>query len=185
MSNPVIIKGEGGRVFLVDQSERMVRENKELYPSAVYLGVLDLQKGAFQIEWEEDSEGNKVMTVPNFCGTHALTSDAKKVLSVRTVGLSEQQAAALLAVGARMHTSVIKGVYNKTTGKREYRAKLVPDNRYKWSGVDVMSCCFWNSFNENDFTWGQRAEYLQEMGYSITEAALKKRAAEIGLTLGG
>ena len=182
MSIPAIIKVESGRVFLVDKAEMLEMAGKTIFPSAFYLGFLPLQQGSIWVGNEKQPDGSR-MPVPH-PATCVMASNNKE-LRVRAVGMTEQQASALLSVGSRVNRVTIEGLYNKTTGKREYTAKLKADKRQKYSTLDMWACCLWDKFNQWDFTWAQRAEYLCKLGRPIKEGALKMRAAEIGLTLGG
>ena len=183
MSLPALIREKSGRVFLVDKSDLFHMNGQTIFASACYLGVLDLQQGSIRIEWDETPKGN-VMTVPYPC-VYAMDGKDTKELSVRAISLTESQASAMLAVGARLNKVTIEGVYDKTTRKRKYAAKLKRDKRQNFSTLDLLACCYWDKFNQEDFTWAQRAEYLCKSGHPIKESALKMRAAEIGLTLGG
>jgi len=183
MSLPALIREKSGRVFLVDKSDLFHMNGQTIFASACYLGVLDLQQGSIRIEWDETPKGN-VMTVPCPC-VYELDGKNTKELPVRAINLTESQAAAMLAVGARLNKVTIEGVYDKASGRRKYAVKFKPYKRQKFSTVDLLACCLWDKFNQEDFTWAQRAEYLGRLGHSIKEYALKMRAAEIGLTLGG
>ena len=183
MSLPVLIREKSGRVFLVDKSDLFNMNGQTIFASACYLGVLDLQQGSIRIEWDETPKGN-VMTVPYPC-VYAMDGKDTKELSVRAISLTESQASAMLAVGARLNKVTIEGVYDKASGRRKYAVKFKPDKRQNFSTVDLLCCCYWDRFNREDFGWVQRAEFLGRLGHPITELTLKKRAERIGLALNG
>ena len=184
-NDPAILKREDGLVFLVDKAEKLQFPGSTVFASAVCLGHLDLQQGSLQ--WGHVKINNQRTLLPHPATLEIPKAYTKKTkeLSFRAVNLTKSQASALLSVCARLEKFTLEGVYDKTTGKREYKGQLKPDKRQKFSKLDMAACCFWNKMNQLGYTWAQRAEWLTIKIEPITAAALKKRAAEIGLALGG
>ena len=181
---PAIVILEDGLIFLVDKAEKLQFPGKTVFASAVCLGFLPLQQGSLWLG--EQTVRGKPMTIPHPAVLQVPKADTKKTkeLSFRAVNLTKSQASALLSVCARQEKFTLEGVYDKATGRREYRFQLKPDKRQKFSILDMCACVAWNKFNQLDLTWVQRAEWLSKNIKPITAGALKMRAAQIGLTLG-
>ena len=169
--------------FLFDPAEVFVSYDEDIYLSAIALGPLDLNKGSLLVV-KQDADGK--LLYPRPCIFRFKKRAKLKERPVGAVGISYDQAQAMLATAARCCSIEIVGKYDKDQFRREYKLSQLEDGRVPFSTIDFMLACFWGRFEQEGSTWAERAEFLTRfVGEEVSANALKLRAPKIGLTRKG
>ena len=157
--------------------------DEDIYLSAIALGPLDLNKGSLLVV-KQDADGK--LLYPRPCIFRFKKRAKLKERPVGAVGISDDQARAMLATAARCSSIELVGKYDKDQLRRRYSLRVRRDEKKPFSSLNFMLACFWGRLEQEGSTWAERAEFLTRfVGEEVSANALKLRAPKIGLTRKG